>query len=206
MAAASSRAGGRIRRSPRRRRQLRTPTRTPGTRIERSGGRLNLDAIEVRIDPRAEWKQILHEAWRINRDFFYDPNMHGADWLAVKKKYEPFLEHVNNGGDLYKVIRWMLSELAVGHSYTTPGERLNEKKTVGGGLLGCDYEIDDGRYRFKKIYSGLNFTQRPALAADRARRQRQGRRVSAGRPRRRPQAADGGLHALRERRRQDASN
>jgi tricorn protease len=123
-----------------------------------SGQKLNLEAIEVKIDPRAEWKQILHEAWRVNRDFFYDPNMHGADWPAIKKKYEPFLEHVNNGGDLYKVIRWMLSELAVGHSYTTPGERLNEKKTVGGGLLGADYEIADGRYRFKKIYSGLNYT------------------------------------------------
>ncbi|WP_246173818.1 S41 family peptidase [Limnoglobus roseus] len=122
------------------------------------GGKLNLDAIEVRVDPRAEWKQIFHEAWRINRDFFYDPNMHGADWPAVEKKYEPFLEHVNNGGDLYKVIRWMLSELAVGHSYTTPGERVNEKKTVGGGLLGADYEVSDGRYRFKKIYSGLNYT------------------------------------------------
>ena len=123
-----------------------------------SGGKLNLDAIEVRVDPRAEWKQILHEAWRINRDFFYDPNMHGADWQAVKKKYEPFLEHVNNGGDLYKVVRWMLSELAVGHSYTTPGERAVEKKTVGGGLLGADYGIKDGRYFFKKIYSGLNYT------------------------------------------------
>ena len=121
-------------------------------------GKLNLDAIEVRVDPRAEWKQILHEAWRINRDFFYDPNMHGADWPAVKKKYEPFLEHVNNGGDLYRVIGWMLSELAVGHSRYTAGERALEKKTVSGGLLGADYEIADGRYRFKKIYSGLNFT------------------------------------------------
>ena len=122
------------------------------------GQKLNLDAIEVRVDPRAEWKQILHEAWRINRDYFYDPTMHGADWNAVKKKYEPFLEHVNNGGDLYKVIRWMLSELAVGHSYTTPGERSTEKKTVSGGLLGADYGVKDGRYFFKKIYSGLNFT------------------------------------------------
>lgn len=123
-----------------------------------SGNRLNLDAIEVKIEPRAEWAQILHEAWRINRDFFYDPNMHGADWPAVKKKYEQFLPHLTSGGDLYRVIRWMLSELAVGHSYTTPGERLYERKTVPGGLLGADYEEANGRYRFKKIYTGLNFT------------------------------------------------
>ncbi len=123
-----------------------------------SGTKLNLDAVEVRIDPRAEWKQIFHEAWRVNRDFFYDPTMHGSDWPAIEKKYEPFLEHVNNGGDLYKVIKWMLSELSVGHSYHTPGERLFDKKTVGVGLLGADYAEKDGRYIFKKIYSGLNFT------------------------------------------------
>src|SRR5207248_8604348 len=90
--------------------------------------RLNLDAVEVRVDPRAEWPQIFEEAWRVNRDFFYDPHMHGADWPAMKKKYEQFLPHVTNSGDLYRVIRWMLSELAVGHSYITSyGERVNEK-------------------------------------------------------------------------------
>ncbi|HEY2785077.1 MAG TPA: PDZ domain-containing protein [Fimbriiglobus sp.] len=132
------------------------PTAAPSG--ESTGGRLNLDAVEVRIDPRAEWKQIFHEAWRINRDYFYDPHMHGADWPAMEKKYEQFLPHVMNGGDLYRVIGWMLSELAVGHSRYTPGERLRERKTVPGGLLGADYEIANDRYRFKKIYSGLNFT------------------------------------------------
>lgn len=126
-------------------------------------GGLNLDAVEVRIDPRAEWKQIFHEAWRVNRDFFYDPNMHGADWNAVKKKYEVFLPHVTSGGDLYRVIGWVLSELAVGHSRYAPGERLYDKETVRGGLLGADYEIANDRYRFKKVYGGLNWT--PGLRA-----------------------------------------
>jgi tricorn protease len=137
------------------------PTPAPAPESAGGGGggqKLNLDAIEVRVDPRAEWKQIFTEAWRINRDFFYDPTMHGADWPAMLKKYEPFLEHATNGGDVYRVIGWMLSELAVGHSRYTPGERLNEKKTVSGGLLGADYEVANGRYRFKKIYSGLNYT------------------------------------------------
>ncbi len=122
-------------------------------------GKLNLDIIEVKLDPRAEWKQIYDEAWRINRDFFYDPNMHGADWPAIKKKYEVFLPHLTNSGDLYRVIRWMLSELSVGHSYITSyGERLHDKKTTPGGLLGADFEVADGRYRFKKVYGGLNWT------------------------------------------------
>jgi tricorn protease len=136
------------------------PTAPPPTPVggESGDGRLNLDAIEVRIDPRAEWRQIFEEAWRINRDFFYDPNMHGADWPAMKKKYEVFLPHLTNTADLYRVIGWMLSELAVGHSRYTTGERMHERRTVPGGLLGADYEIADGRYRFKKIYGGLNWT------------------------------------------------
>jgi len=119
---------------------------------------LNIEAIEVRMEPRAEWQQIFAEAWRINRDYFYAPNMHGANWPAMRKKYEPFVADVTNSGDLYRVIGWMLSELAVGHSRYTSGERMHERKTVGGGLLGADYEIADGRYRFKKIYGGLNWS------------------------------------------------
>ena len=131
----------------------------PAPSSSSGGGKvLNLDAIEVKVVPQDEWKQILHEAWRVNRDFFYDPNMHGNDWPAIEKKYQQFLPHMTSGGDLYKVIRWMLSELAVGHSYTRPGERLYEHKTVKGGLLGADYEVANGRYRFKKIYGGLNWT------------------------------------------------
>lgn len=121
---------------------------------------LNVEAIEVRVDPRAEWRQVFTEAWRINRDYFYDPNMHGADWPAMKAKYEPFLEDLTNTADLYRVIRWMLSELAVGHSYQTVGERPFEKKSVPGGLLGADFEIAQGRYRFKKIYGGVNWEPR----------------------------------------------
>jgi tricorn protease len=121
-------------------------------------GRLNVDAVEVKIDPRAEWNQIFDEAWRINRDYFYDPKMHGADWPAMRKKYAEFLPHLATRGDLDRVIRWMLSELAVGHSYLFPGERLHERKPVPVGLLGADYEIANGRYRFKKVFGGLNWT------------------------------------------------
>ena len=121
-------------------------------------GKLNLDAVEVRIDPRAEWRQIFDEVWRTNRDWFYDPSMHGADWPAMKKKYEALLPHAATAGDVYRIVRWLQSELAVGHSNTMPGERLYDKDTVPGGLLGADYEIADGRYRFKKVYGGLNWT------------------------------------------------
>ena len=119
---------------------------------------LKVESVEVRVDPPQEWGQVLREAWRINRDYFYDPNMHGADWPAVLKKYEPFVEHLTNRADLDRVIVWMLSELAVGHSYTRPGERPHEANRIPGGLLGADYEIAEGRYRFKTVYGGLNWT------------------------------------------------
>src|SRR5262249_10269938 len=110
-----------------------------------------------------EWAQILDEVWRINRDYFYDPKMHGADWPAVKKKYAAFLPHLASSGDLYRVVTWMLSELAVGHSFTLPSERPGKTNAVPRGLLGADYEIANGRYRFKKVYGGLNWT--PQLRA-----------------------------------------
>ena len=113
---------------------------------------------ELQSWPGKTQKQIYEEAWRVNRDWFYDPTFHGADWAAVKKKYEPFLPHVTSSADLYRVIGWMLSELAVGHSRYTAGERVHERKTTPGGLLGADYEVADGRYRFKKIYGGLNWS------------------------------------------------
>jgi tricorn protease len=145
-------AGGEIGRS-------RGEPRTNGiqARIDPSEGKLNTDGIQVRIDPRAEWAQIFDEAWRINRDFFYDPGMHGADWPAMREKYRPFLQHVTTRSDLNLVMQWMFSELAVGHHRVGGGDVPNRPETVPGGLLGADYEAVNGRYRFAKIYGGLNW-------------------------------------------------
>jgi tricorn protease len=121
-------------------------------------GKLNLDAVQVRVEPHAEWPQILDEAWRINRDYFCDLHTHGADWPAVRQKYAAFLPHLATRGDLDRVLRWMMSELAVGHSYLRPAPDPDEAKPVPGGLLGADYEVANGRYRFKKVYGGLNWT------------------------------------------------
>ncbi|HEU4925966.1 MAG TPA: hypothetical protein VFT24_02890 [Vicinamibacterales bacterium] len=64
----------------------------------------------MRVDPRAEWKQIFDEAWRINRDYFYAPNMHGVDWEQQHGKYAAFLPHVATRADLNRVPQWMSSE------------------------------------------------------------------------------------------------
>lgn len=120
-------------------------------------GRLNVEAIEVRVDPTAEWQQMFDEAWRINRDYFYDPGMHGADWKAMKAKYAGFLADVPCRADLNRLIQWMCSELAVGHHRVGGGDFPNQPKNVPGGLLGADYAIENGRYRIKKVFGGLNW-------------------------------------------------
>ena len=126
-------------------------------KIEPGSGKLPIEALEVRVEPRAEWAQIFREAWRINRDYFYDPNMHGADWQATGEKYEIFLEHLANRDDLNRVIQWMCSELAVGHHRVAGGNTRAETEPIAGGLLGADYAVDNGRYRVQKIYGGLNW-------------------------------------------------
>ena len=134
-----------------------------GKKPEPGKGMLNVNALEVKIDPVAEWAQIFDEAWRVNRDFFYDPGMHGADWPAMKAKYAPFLGDVPSRNDLNRLIMWMCSELAVGHHRVGGGDQRFSAERIEGGLLGADYEISGNRYRFKKIYGGLNWN--PGLRA-----------------------------------------
>jgi tricorn protease len=84
--------------------------------------------------------------------------MHGADWPAMKEKYAVFLPDVPSRNDLNRLIMWMCSELSVGHHRVAGGDQRFTSERVAGGLLGADYEISNNRYRFKKIYGGLNWT------------------------------------------------
>ena len=122
-------------------------------------GIINTSSIQVKMSPRLEWNNIFNEAWRVNRDFFYDAKMHGVDWMAMKKKYETLLPDVASTNDLYKVMQWMFRELSVGHHrFDASGDRRANPDVVPGGLLGADYETNNNRYRIKKIYGGLNWT------------------------------------------------
>jgi tricorn protease len=90
-----------------------------GEKAEPGKGLLNLNDMQVKIEPKAEWPNIFNEAWRVNRDYFYDPGMHGVDWVNMKKKYEVFLPDLSCRRDLNTLIQWMCSELAVGHHRIT---------------------------------------------------------------------------------------
>src|SRR5262249_4509305 len=99
---------------------------------------LNLSRMEVLVDPRAEWKQEYNEVWRIERDFFYDPKLHGLNLDAASKQYRPYLENVGSRVDFSYLLAEMLGEISVGHMYIrTPSDPPSEEGRVG--LLGTDY-------------------------------------------------------------------
>lgn len=109
--------------------------------------------MTTEVDPRAEWRQIFTDAWRIQRDFFYDPNMHGVDWKAMREHYAQMLEDCVSREDVSFVIGEMIAELNVGHAYYSGGDTEQAPSTTVG-LLGCDFELHRGAYRISKIYQG----------------------------------------------------
>lgn len=125
-----------------------------GTKAPPKGpkGKLKTD-IKLKVDPKAEAHQIFKEGWRFMRDFLYVDNVHGAPWKEVYEWYSPWINDVRHRTDLNYVVDIMSGEVAVGHSYVSGGDN-PRLKFVPVGLLGADFEIDNGKYLFKKIYKG----------------------------------------------------
>jgi tricorn protease len=118
--------------------------------------------MEVYVDPRVEWKQMFNEIWRGERDFFYDPNTHGLDIEKAKRLYAPYVDAVAHRDDLNYLFREMLNQITVGHMFIGGGDQ-PRPNSVAGGLLGADYTIENGRYRFARVYNGENWN--PQLRA-----------------------------------------
>lgn len=120
--------------------------------------KLKLSNMEMKLNKKVEWKQIFNETWRQMREFFFDPNMHGVDWLAVKKKYEPLVDYVNHRNDLTYIMGEMVSELNVGHTYVGGGDRPAPKR-IQTGLLGAviGKDIKSGYFKIKKIFDGQSW-------------------------------------------------
>ncbi len=130
--------------------------------VEPGKGVLRTGEMEVYVEPLAEWRQMFHEVWRIERDFFYDPGLHGLNWKVMDQKYAPYLEGVASRADLNYLFEEMLGELTCGHVFVGGGDQ-PDVKHVRGGLLGADYKIENGRYRFARVYNGENWN--PELRA-----------------------------------------
>ena len=114
---------------------------------------LSLADLQMTVDPAAEWRQMFNDAWRIQRDYFYDPGMHGVDWPAVRKQYGDLLSQCATSWDLDYLIGEMISELNASHTYRRGGES-QRGPSLSVGMLGCDYTLEQGRYRISRIYDG----------------------------------------------------
>jgi tricorn protease len=125
------------------------------------GKPLNLGNLETVIDPRAEWRQIYHETWRIERDYLYDPHTHGLSIPKIEAKYKPYLDGLASRSEFTYLSTEMLGEITIGHMFVGgPHQPDNGPKT---GLLGADYKVENGRYRIAKILGGQNWA--PGLAS-----------------------------------------
>ncbi len=133
------------------------------TSLGKDEKRLDLDRVRVRVEPELEWRQILREVWRIQRDYFYDPKMHGVDWNAMWARWSPFLAHVHHRADLNLVISDLIGELAAGHEYVGGGDLPAGPTAPGTGLLGADFAVEGGRFRLARIHRGQNWN--PGLRA-----------------------------------------
>ena len=109
-------------------------------------------SLRTEIDPPAEWKQIFDEAWRIERDFFYAPNHHGADWNAVKTRYEPLVPYVRHRTDLTYITDMVGGELSVAHSFVREGD-VPAVDSSRIGALGADLVAENGHWRIARIFT-----------------------------------------------------
>jgi tricorn protease len=126
-----------------------------------SKGILNLDGMDMYLDRKSEYQQMFSEVWRRMRDLFYDPNMHGVDWLDIRKRYAELVPYASHRFDLIYIIGEMLGEVCCSHTYVGGGDYIKPKsdKTA---LLGIEFQPDEevGLYRIGKILQGKNWEEK----------------------------------------------
>ncbi|HEX2222671.1 MAG TPA: PDZ domain-containing protein [Thermoanaerobaculia bacterium] len=128
----------------------------PGQR--NTDGPLALDKLQVQVQPREEWRQLYVDAWRILRDWFYDPGMHGTDWAGLRDQYGELVPHMAIRSDLDFILGELGAELSAGHVYVESGDDPRRPERVENGLLGAEIEADpSGYFRVAKVFPGENW-------------------------------------------------
>ena len=115
--------------------------------------KLPTNQLEMTVVPKEEWKQIFNDVWRLERDFFYDKNMHGVDWKEMKKRYGALIDNAVTRTDVNYIIGELISELNASHTYRSGGDEETPKQRAVG-YLGIDWELSNGAYRIKRIVKG----------------------------------------------------
>jgi tricorn protease len=127
--------------------------------VKPGDGALSFADVKLKVEPHAEWAQMYHEVWRIQRAYFYDPNFHGTNTVEDEKHFEPYVQSIASRADLNYIFQEMLGAFSVGHLRGNGGA-IPEARHVPGGLLGVDYEIKGNRYCIAKVYTGGDFNPR----------------------------------------------
>jgi tricorn protease len=124
--------------------------------VKPGDGKVDTQAVEARVEPAAEWRQMFWEAWRLERDAFFREDLWGLDWKAVGKHYEQYLPHVRHRQDLYYVLGMLIGELGTSHAYVdpAPGDPGSPDRAASAAMLGADYERDGQWVRFKRVFPG----------------------------------------------------
>ena len=130
----------------------------PASYSDGQGDKLDLSGMKMEVDPQAEWKEMYWQAWRLERDFFFNPKMNGKDWSAIGKRYAALLPLVTCREDLNYLIGEMVASLQNSHTYVGGGDAPHAPEYIATGDLGADFALDpkSGRYYFSRIYRGDN--------------------------------------------------
>ena len=121
----------------------------------RKAGWLDLERIRVSVEPTLEWRQMLREVWRLQRDQFWVNDMSGVDWNAVYRRYEPLLDRVATRGELSDLIWELQGELGTSHAYEFEGDH-RKPPALSLGTLAADFRFDPaaGGYEIVHIANG----------------------------------------------------
>lgn len=124
---------------------------------------VSTSGMRAEVDPRAEWRQIFNDAWRVQRDYFYVPNMHGVDWAKMREHYGRMLDDAASREDVQYILGEMISELNIGHAYMQSAGDVETGPSLNVGMLGCDFELvgepgaSGSAYKVARIYEGAAF-------------------------------------------------
>ncbi len=118
--------------------------------------KLAIKDMKSTINPREEWTQIFNDVWRLERDFFYDKNMHGVDWDQLKIRYGRMIENAVSRYDVNMIIGELIGELNASHTYRGGGD-MNYGSFENVGYLGIDWEKSNGLFKVKRIVRGADW-------------------------------------------------
>lgn len=125
-----------------------------GKKADFKDARVSLKNWSFMVDPVEDWKQLLVDAWRLERDYFYDKDMHGVDWDTVLERHLPLVERISDRYELDDLIAHMVSELSALHTFVYGGDKRTSPDNIAPASLGADLRPVEEGYKIEHIYNG----------------------------------------------------